>query len=226
MDNGNLTQFDDIGRRIIMIRGRQVMIDNDLAELYGVEIRALNQAVKRNMVRFPERFMFQLTKEEQGRYNYLMASQNPNLKSQFVISSSDSSNDNIGQKSHWGGKRSLSYAFTQQGVAMLSAVLRSDTAIEVSIKIMDAFIAMQQLISNNANFFAEIDNIQKHLVESDIHHKENDKKIDRLFALMEKTNKEAKEGVFCDGQIFDAYTFVSDYLCHNLYRSFFREIET
>jgi hypothetical protein len=92
MDNQELPQFDDIERRIIMIRNRQVMIDKDLAELYGVELRALNQSVKRNIKRFPERFMFQLTKEEQERYNYLMSLNYPNLKSQIVISSSEHDN--------------------------------------------------------------------------------------------------------------------------------------
>ena len=110
---------DAIRSRILTIRGVQVILDRDLAELYGVTTGALNQAVKRNKNRFPERFMFQLTKEE-----------SENLKSQSVISS-------------WGGSRSYPYAFTEQGIAMLSSVLRSETAILVSIRIMDVFVAMR-----------------------------------------------------------------------------------
>lgn len=210
MENQELSQFDNIERRIIMIRNRQVMIDKDLAELYGVELRALNQSVKRNIKRFPARFMFQLTKEEQDRYNYLMSLNNPNLKSQFVISSSDSHENKNNKSTNWGGKRTFSYAFTQQGVAMLSAVLHSDTAVDVSVKIMDAFVVMQQFISNNANMFAEIDAVKKHLLESDLHHLENDKKIEQLFVLMDKHKDNPAQGVFCAGQIFDAYVFVSD----------------
>ena len=108
---------DAIRSRILTIRGVQVMLDRDLAELYGVPTGALNQAVKRNKSRFPKRFMFQLNKEETD-----------NLKSQSVISS-------------WGGSRSYPYAFTEQGIAMLSSVLRSETAILVSIRIMDVFVA-------------------------------------------------------------------------------------
>ena len=113
-----------IQRKIYEIRGQRVMLDRDLAELYQVETRVLNQAVKRNIERFPEDFMFRLSGEEWQI-----------LKSQIVISS-------------WGGIRKLPYAFTEQGVAMLSSVLRSNTAIQVNIHIMRAFIAVRQLIAN------------------------------------------------------------------------------
>ena len=118
-----MNEIEEIKTRIHEIRGRQVMIDKDLAELYGVEVRTLNQAVKRNAKRFPPDFMFQLDKDEWEI-----------LKSQFVISS-------------WGGARTLPYAFTEQGVAMLSSVLRSDTAIEVNIRIMRTFVAVRQYLS-------------------------------------------------------------------------------
>ena len=118
-----MNEIEELRNRIHVIRGQQVMLDKDLAELYGVEVRALNQAVKRNMNRFPSDFMFQLTKEEWN-----------NLKSQFVISS-------------WGGTRTLPYAFTEHGVAMLSSVLRSDTAIEVNIRIMRAFVAIRKYLA-------------------------------------------------------------------------------
>lgn len=118
-----MNELEEIRTKIHEVRGRQVMLDKELAELYGVEVKALNQAVKRNIRRFPDDFMFQLDKNEWGI-----------LKSQFVTSS-------------WGGARTLPYAFTEQGVAMLSSVLRSDTAIEVNIRIMRAFVAVRQYLS-------------------------------------------------------------------------------
>lgn len=120
----DMDRLQIIQSKIYEIRGQRVMLDKDLAELYQVETRMLNQAVKRNIERFPEDFMFQLSGEEWQI-----------LKSQFVISS-------------WGGARKLPYAFTEQGVAMLSSVLRSNTAIQVNIHIMRAFIAVRQLIAN------------------------------------------------------------------------------
>lgn len=119
-----MNQLQTIQSKIYEIRGQRVMLDKDLAELYQVETRVLNQAVKRNMERFPEDFMFQLSSEEWQI-----------LKSQIVISS-------------WGGVRKLPYMFTEQGVAMLSSVLRSATAIQVNTNIMRAFIAVRQLIAN------------------------------------------------------------------------------
>ena len=140
---------DAIRSRILTIRGVQVILDRDLAELYGVTTGALNQAVKRNKNRFPERFMFQLTKEE-----------SENLKSQSVISSSNGESASVpilksqSVISSWGGSRSYPYAFTEQGIAMLSSVLRSETAILVSIRIMDVFVAMRTnfFICSNASY--------------------------------------------------------------------------
>lgn len=124
---------------IYTVRGEQVMLDSDLAKLYGVETRTLNQAVTRNPDRFPERFCFRLTKNEMVI-----------LKSRFVISREDG----------WGGRRSMPRVFTEQGVSMLSAVLHSPTAIEVSIKIMDAFVEMRRLIADNAHIFEQIRSIE------------------------------------------------------------------
>ena len=118
-----MEQLQVIQSKIYEIRGQKVMLDRDLAEMYGVEVRALNQAVKRNIDRFPSDFMFQLNEEEWA-----------NLKSQFVISS-------------WGGIRKLPFAFTEMGVAMLSSVLRSSVAIQVNINIMRAFVAVRQMIA-------------------------------------------------------------------------------
>ena len=118
-----MNDLEEIRNRIYEIRGRQVMLDKDLAELYGVQTRDLNKAVKRNIERFPEDFMFQLNKEEMD-----------NLKCQFGTSS-------------WGGTRKLPYAFTEQGVAMLSGVLRSPTAVQVNIRIMRTFVAVRQYLA-------------------------------------------------------------------------------
>ena len=203
-------QTENIENRIFVIRNQQVMIDRDLALLYGVETRVINQAVKRNISRFPERFMFQLTKEEQEQYF--------SLKSQIVILNEDEDaiksqivtlNNLKSQNvtSNLRGKHSkyLSYAFTEQGVAMLSSVLRSDTAVQVSIRIMDAFVAMRRFLQNNAQIFVELGSIKQHLIASDLHHKENDQKIEQLFTLMDKYKIEDKQGIFFQGQIFDAY---------------------
>lgn len=128
---------------IYVIREQQVMLDSDLARLYGVETKVLNQAVKRNIRRFPNDFMFQLSKEEC-------------LKSQIVTS-------NGGR----GGKRYLPYAFTENGIAMLSSVLRSEKAIEVNINIMRAFTAMRNFLMNNAAIFQRMDQLEMKQLKTD-----------------------------------------------------------
>ena len=131
MENEILTPQIKIEDKILVIRGQHVMIDRDLAELYGVETRSLNQAVKRNIERFPERFMFQLTKEE-------MFSIESCSRSQFVILNE--------KKSRGSNIKYLPYAFTEQGVAMLASVLKSDTAVQTSIMIMKAFVALRHFL--------------------------------------------------------------------------------
>lgn len=126
-----------IQNEIYEIRGQRVMLDRDLAELYGVTTGNLNKAVKRNIERFPERFMFQLTEQE------------------FLIFQNGTSS--------WGGIRKRPYAFTEQGVSMLSAVLRSPTAIQVSIRIMDAFVAMRNYIMTTSTITAELSEIRAKL---------------------------------------------------------------
>lgn len=159
------------------------MLDYDLAELYGVEVKRLNEQVKRNINRFPKRFRFQLTKQELE-----------NLKSQFATSS---------RVLQHGGKRKLSYAFTEQGVSMLSAVLKSETAINVSIQIMDAFVYMRKFIANNASIFQRLDKVeQKQLI--------TDTKLDKVLNAIELKEITPKQGIFYNGQIFDAYKLVAD----------------
>ena len=176
-------QTTEIENKILVIRNCQVMIDRDLATLYGVETKRLNEQVKRNIERFPEDFCFQLSKEEFE-----------NWRSQFATSNVDKM-----------GVRRAPFAFTEQGVAMLSTVLKSETAIQASIQIMKAFVAMRRFMQNNAQIFVELGSIKQHLIESDLHHKENDQKIERLFTLMDRYKIEDKQGIFFQGQIFDAY---------------------
>ena len=132
-----MEELATIQSKIYEIRGQRVMLDRDLAELYGVTTGNLNKAVKRNIERFPERFMFQLTEQE------------------FLIFQNGTSS--------WGGTRKRPYAFTEQGVSMLSAVLRSPTAIQVSIRIMDAFVAMRNYIMTTSTMTAELSEIRAKL---------------------------------------------------------------
>jgi ORF6N domain len=124
-----------------------VMLDSDLAILYQVETRVFNQAVKRNSNRFPERFRFQLTEEEYK-----------NLRSQFVTSSEENTH---------GGRRYMPYAFTEQGIAMLSAVLKSDIAVDVSIKIMDTFVRIRNFFISNEDMFSRLDRVELKQLETD-----------------------------------------------------------
>lgn len=203
MDNGNITVYNsldslkEIEEKIFCIRGAQVMIDKDLAEIYKVETRIINQAVKRNIERFPERYMFQLTKEEQQFYY--------SLRSQFVTLDTLKSQIVISKK---GGNRYLPFAFTEQGVSMLASVLKSETAVQTSIKIIDAFVAMRHFMQKNAKLFVEIDNIKQHLIQTDVHLNENDKKIEHVLTLLEKNHEEDKQRLFFDGQIYDAFSFM------------------
>ena len=180
-----LVVVDNIESLIKVIRGQQVMLDKDLAALYGVETRVLNQTVKRNIERFPDDFRFELSREEC-------------LRSQIVISNGR------------GGNRYSTYAFTEQGVAMLSSVLRSQTAIEVNIQIMRAFVSMRHFMVNNASVFSRLETMEYHQLEMQQHLQESDKRIDEVFRRLDEGNAKPKQGVFYNGQIYDAYTFVCD----------------
>lgn len=171
----------DIRSLVYVIRGQQVMLDNDLAALYQVETRTFNQAVSRNIERFPENFRFQLTKEEYD-----------SLRSQFVISNGR------------GGRRYLPYAFTEQGIAMLSGVLRSDIAVQVSIRIMNTFVEMRRFISNNALLFERISSIELKQLE---YQKSTDERFDRVFQYIDD-HAESGQKIFFDGQIYDAFSLL------------------
>ena len=182
-----LVVVDNIESLIKVIRGQQVMLDRDLATLYGVETKRLNEQVKRNTKRFPEDFMFQLTKDEC-------------LRSQIATL-----NEGRGQHLKY-----MPYVFTENGVAMLSSVLRSDTAIEVNIRIMRAFVSMRHFMVNNASVFSRLETMEYHQLEMQQHQQETDKRIDEVFRRLDEGNAKPKQGVFYNGQVYDAYTFVSD----------------
>ena len=186
-NNDQLVFADKIESLIKVIRGQQVMLDRDLATLYGVEVKRLNEQVKRNIKRFPKDFMFQLTKEEC-------------LRSQIATL-----NEGRGQHLKY-----MPYVFTENGVAMLSSVLRSDTAIEVNIRIMRAFTSMRHFLQNNAEVFQRLSTLEYHQLEMQQHFQESDKRIEEVFRRLDEGNAKPKQGVFYNGQIYDAYNFVSD----------------
>lgn len=172
-----------VREKIYHVRNVQVMLDSELAEIYGVDTRSFNQAVKRNLDRFPEVFRFQLTQAEFD-----------NLRSQSVISSLH------------GGRRYLPYVFTEQGVAMLSAVLKSKTAIEVSIQIMQAFVEMRNFFATHSDLVMKIQQVEQKQI---LHEAKTQEKFEALFSALEEKPIVPNQGVFYDGQIFDAYVFVS-----------------
>lgn len=169
-----------IENRIFSIRGHQIMVDRDLAELYNVDTRSLNQAVKRNIERFPESFRFQISDEEKME----LVATCDRFKMTIKFSPSNP------------------YVFTEQGVAMLSAVLKSPTAIHTSIRIIEAFVAMRNFLLNNASIFQRMERLEMKQLKTD-------EKVD---AILDKLGEEKKptEGIFFQGQIFDAYAFVAD----------------
>lgn len=175
---------EEIQSRIHTVRGVQVMLDKDLAAFYGVKPIRLREQVKRNIKRFPVDFMFQLTEEEAE----LMVSQNA-----------------IPSKQSLGG--SMPYVFTEQGVAAVSAVLTSERAIAVNIRIMRAFVAMRRFIASNAEVFQRLDALERKQIEDKT---DTDHKFEQIFNAIEERSVKPKQGIFFDGQIFDAHQFVSD----------------
>ena len=172
---------NNIQSKIFTIRSRQVMLGKDLAQLYGIETKVLSQAVKRNASRFPQDFMFQLTKSEFA-----------NWKSQFVTSNTEKM-----------GIRKMPFAFTEQGVAMLSGVLSSKRAIEVNLKIMRTFVEMKKFLISNAQIFQRLDVIELKQLKTD-------EKLEKVFEVMSQNQGIPKQGIFFEGQMFDAHNFVSE----------------
>lgn len=174
----------NIADRIFVFRGIQVVVDRDLAELYQVETKRLNEQVKRNIDRFPKEFRFQLSKKE-GAELVANCDRFVNLKH----------------------STSAPYVFTEQGVAMLSAVLHSKTAVDISIKIIKAFVEMRKFLIRNAEIFQRLDKFEVKQIE---HIKDSDKKFKILFDALENNSLTPKQGIFYDGQIFDAYQLIAE----------------
>ncbi|AGY53012.1 hypothetical protein BRDCF_p385 [Bacteroidales bacterium CF] len=177
MENIELIEIEN---RIFTIRGVQVILDRDLAILYQTDTRTLKQAVKRNIDRFPTDFMFELADSDIN-----------SMVSQFVIPS----------KSYFGGAKP--FAFTEQGVAMLSAVIRTPIAINISLQIIRAFVKMRKLMTENTILFQRLDRVELKQIEAD-------QKFEQVFKALESPKPQPDKGIFYDGQVFDAWTFVSD----------------
>ena len=175
-----------VAGKIFLIRDQHVLLDNHLAAMYGVETKALNKAVSRNLDRFPDHFRFQLTPEEW-------------MDLRFQLGTSSDSH---------GGRRFAPYVFTEQGVAMLSAVLNSQRAVQVSIRIMDTFVEMRRFFLQNANLFQKVERIE---VRQLAHIAESDEKFNMLFNALDshRVSNPPRQGVFFNGQIFDAYALAS-----------------
>ena len=184
-ENTELIEAEEIQNLIYTIRGKQVMLDSDVASLYNYTTKNINKAVKRNIERFPEEFCFQLTEEELK-----------NLRFQIGTSSLKSKN--------YGGRRYLPYVFTEQGIAMLAGILKNDIAVKVSINIIKAFIEMRKILKLNSNFHFENElyNVQEKI-------KEHDKKFDQVFDQLQKKQIEEQK-IFFQGQIWDSYSLIID----------------
>ena len=212
-----LQQLENIENLIRVIRGKQVMLDRDLARLYGVETRVLNQAVQRNIERFPEDFMFQLSKEEfeNWKSQFAISNYDEDMSSQFATTSAENMKSQITTSSgeeKWKsqivisnsikmGARKLPYAFTENGIAMLSSVLRSQQAISINIQVMRAFNAMRHFIGSQAQVFQRLEVVERNQLALTTQVAENNKKLEEVFR---------EKGIFYDGQIFDAYTFINE----------------
>ena len=194
VDTGIIQPVEQIEGLILTIRDKQVILDRDLARLYGVETNRLNEQVKRNIERFPEDFMFQLTKEEFEC-----------LRSQFATSNKR------------GGQRYMPYAFTENGIAMLSGVLRSPMAIATNIHIMRAFNAMRHFIGSHAQVFQRLEVMERNQLalnasqaELSAQVAENNKRLNEIFRRLDDNSEKPEKGIFYDGQIFDAYSFINE----------------
>ena len=186
------SETENIKNLIYTIRGKQVMLDSDVAMLYHYKTKYINLAVRRNKERFPENFCFQLTENE-----------TENLRLQIATSSLE--------KEKYGGRRTLPYVFTEQGIAMLSGLLRNQVAIQVSISIMNAFVEMRKFIGRNGQVFERLTNVEYKILEQNKMLTEHEKKFEKVFDELQKNEKiEFKQSIFFDGQIYDAYSLVID----------------
>lgn len=216
-----IQSVEQIESLILTIRGKQVILDRDLARLYGVETKVLNQAVKRNIERFPEDFLFQLTKEEYGILKSQIAIANAEyLRSQNVTIENEEDflrSQNVTIDMRGRHLKYLPYAFTENGIAMLSGVLRSPVAIATNIHIMRAFNAMRHFIGSQAQVFQRLEVMERNQLvlnasqaELSAQVEENNKKFEEVFRRLDDHSQKPEKGIFYDGQIFDAYTFINE----------------
>jgi len=213
-DTTTIQPVEQIESLILTIRGKQVILDRDLARLYGVETRVLNQAVQRNIERFPKDFMFQLSKEEaeSSRSQFVMLNADGDeLKSQFATSSEDSSRSQFATLNGRGQNiKYLPYAFTESGIAMLSGVLRSPQAVSMNIQIMRAFVAMRRFLASNAQVFQRLEVMERTQLSLLAHQEATDQKVEEIFRRLDDNSEKPEKGIFYDGQIFDAYSFINE----------------
>ena len=206
-ETASIQPVEQIESLIITVRGKQVILDRDLARLYGVKTKRLNQQVQRNIERFPEDFMFQLTKEEAESSRSQFATLNgddTNLRSQNATSSENEILRSQNATSSWGGQRYLPYAFTENGIAMLSSVLRSPMAIATNIHIMRAFNAMRHFIGSHAQVFQRIENIEKNVLALNAYKVDADRQFAEVFKRLDAGDAVPKEAVFFNGEFFEA----------------------
>ena len=212
-----VSNSDLIRSRIFTIRGVQVMLDRDLAELYGVATKALNQAVKRNIERFPERYMFQLSKEDISNMRSQFATGSggePLLRSQNVTLNMNAPNSNLRSQivtSRWGGTRYLPYAFTEHGIIMLASVLNSPTAVEASVRITDTFVAMRKTLASIAPLLDRIETAERRQIADQAKNDANQVRNEERFKLILDAMQDKKfppQKVFFDGQVYDVKKFV------------------
>ena len=209
VDTTTIQPVEQIESLILTIRGKQVILDQDLARLYGVETKRLNEQVKRNIERFPEDFMFQLTKEEaeSSRSQFATLNEEDEL-SRSQIATLNGRGHNI---------KHLPYAFTENGIAMLSGVLRSPMAIATNIHIMRAFNAMRHFIGSHAQVFQRLEVMERNQLalnasqaELSAQVAENNKRLNEVFRRLDDNSEKPEKGIFYDGQIFDAYSFINE----------------
>ena len=172
---------EEIKNLIYTIRGKQVMLDSDVARLYHYETKNINKAVKRNIDRFPEEFCFQLTENEFQTLRFQIGTSKQNEEFR-------------------GGRRYLPYVFTEQGIAMLAGVLKNDIAVKVSISIIKSFIEMRKFLATNGQLFERLTNVEYKLLE-------HDKKFDKVFDQLQN-EENIKQKIFFEGQIYDAYSLI------------------
>ena len=194
----NIISNEEIKKLIYTIRGKQVMLDSDVAMLYHYQTKRINETVSRNKERFPENFCFQLTEEEVKNLKRQSTILNLDQENNWSQIATSSKNENSKHR----GKKYIPYAFTEQGIAMLSGLLKNDIAIQVSINIMNAFVEMRKFLMLNGQVFERLTNVEYKL-------QEHDKKFDEVFNQLQLEDN-IKQRIFFDGQIYDAYSLIID----------------